>query len=345
MVARWQKRSQRMVLALMVALLATELGPGLGWVRAQDLTPTGAPRVNLAICYEVAPNWPQKPASVNWGATPGVCIDDRDNVWILTRAEPPVQVYDPSGKLIRSFGSGLFQWGHSIRLDPEGNLWLTDTNRHVVCQYTPEGQPLRTLGTSGVPGCDATHFNRPTDTAITPAGDVFITDGYGNARVAHFDKHGKFVKQWGKPGIGPGEFSLPHAIVVDSKGRLYVADRSNVRIAVFDQSGKLLDQWSNVVVPWGLWISKRDEIWVCGSSPMPWGQPPELLGCPPKDQMFVKFSPEGKVLQLWTVPKGEDGKEKPGELNWLHAIALDSQENIYAVEIKGQRLQKFARQK
>jgi 6-bladed beta-propeller protein len=185
----------------------------------------------------------------------------------------------------------------------------------------------------------------PTDMAITPAGDVYVSDGYGNARVVHFDKNGKFVKAWGKPGTKPGEFSIPHSIAVDSKGRLYVADRNNVRIQVFDADGKFLEEWRDLLVPWGLAMTKDDELWACGSSPMPWRDEDTTLGCPPKDQVFMRFNTSGKILQVWTVPKGEDGKEKPGELNWVHAIALDSQGNLYAGDINGKRAQKFVRQR
>ena len=340
-----KNRSRWEVLALATSAIVLAFGPWAGTARAQALTPTGAPRVNLATWYEVDPAWPQKPAEVQWAAMPGVSVDPQDNVWIFTRANPPVQVYDRSGKLIRSWGEGLFKSAHFLRFDPKGNLWLADAGNHAVHQFTPEGKLLRTLGTPGEPGCDEKHFSKPTDMVVTPAGDVFVTDGYGNARVAHFDKNGKFVKRWGRPGLGPGEFSLPHSIVVDSKGRLYVADRSNIRVQVFDQHGKFLDQWSNIMVPWGLWITKDDEIWVCGSSPMTWGPEPALLGCPPKDQMVARFYAAGKVLQIWTFPKGEDGKEKPGEVNWLHGLALDSQGNLYTGDIKGQRVQKFVRQK
>ncbi len=157
-----------------------------------------------------------------------------------------------------------------MKLDRHGNVWLADSGNHVILQCTPQGNVIRTLGTRGVAGCDERHFNRPADMAITAAGDVFVADGYGNARVVHFDKNGKFVKAWGQLGTGPGEFSLPHAIALDSRGRLYVADRNNVRIQVFDQDGKLLDQWPNIVVPCAFWMTRDDELWVCGSSPMPW---------------------------------------------------------------------------
>ena len=133
--------------------------------------------------------------------------------------------------------------------------------------------------------------------------------------------------------------------MVDSQGRLYVADRNNVRVQVFDAQGKFLAQWKNILVPWGLWISAKDEIWACGSSPMPWRETDATLGCPPKDQLFMQFDTSGRVVQLWTVPKCADGQEKLGELNWVHGIALDSQGNIYATDITGRRAQKFVRQK
>jgi hypothetical protein len=116
-------------------------------------------------------------------------------------------------------------------------------------------------------------------------------------------------------------------------------------VQVFNQSGKLLDVWRDLVVPWGFWVTKQDEIWVCGSSPMAWPPGEGGFGAPPKDQLFMKFDTSGRLRQLWTVPKGQDKQEKPGELNWVHCLALDSQGNIYAGDIMGKRLQKFVRQK
>lgn len=305
------------------------------------------PRVNLSIAYEVDPTWPQKPENVEWGQMPGVAVDADDNVWIYTRANPPVQVYSPEGKLIRSWGAGVVGKAHHIKIDREGHIWLSDIGLHVVRKFTPEGRLLLTLGTPGEKGSDATHLYLPTDVAFAANGDLFVSDGYGNNRVVHFDKNGKFIKQWGKLGAGRLEFSLPHAIAIDSKDRLYVADRNNARVQVYSQSGELLDSWLNIIVPWGFWVGPRDEIWVAGSSPMTWAMdakyPTAPLGCPPKDQVFMRFDTDGKLLQLWTIPKAEDGQEKPGTLNWLHAIALDSKGNIYAGDIIGKRVQKFAR--
>jgi len=299
------------------------------------------PRINMSTSYQVDPTWPRRPPSVCWGAMSGVAVDAEDNVWVLSRTDPPVQVYRPDGTFLRAWGEGLLDTPHQLKLDSHGNVWFADSGNHVVLQCTPQGKVIRTLGTRGEPGCDERHFNRPADMVITPEGDVFIADGYGNARVVHFDRNGTFVKSWGKLGTEPGDFSLPHAIALDSRGRLYVADRNNVRIQVFDQNGNFLDQWSNIVVPCAFWMTKDDELWVCGSSPMTWRADDKVLGYPPVDQLFMRFNTSGKMLQLWAAPKGEDGKERPGDLNWAHGIALDSKGNIYAVDVKGKRAQKF----
>ena len=304
------------------------------------------PRVNLATSYAVDTNWPQRQPDIPWGQMPGIAIDTKDNVWIYTRTNPTVQVYAPDGRY-------LFGWrnentntiAHFIRIDREGNVWTADVGLHIVTKRSPEGKLLLRLGTEGVPGEDATHFNKPTDMAIAPDGDIFVADGYGNNRVVRFDAHGRFIKTWGKLGTAPGQFSIPHSIVCDSRGRVYVADRNNVRVQVFNRRGRLLDVWQNVLVPWGLWISPRDEIWACGSSPMPWITDPKYplapLSCPPKDQLFARFDSSGRMRELWTLPKGLDDHEQPGEVNWLHAIAFDSKGNVYLGDIIGRRVQKF----
>jgi len=314
-------------------------------VFGDDEPPPRYAHVDTSVSYKVDPNWPKRPANIVWDSVPGVAVDGQDRVWIFTRSTPPVQVYDSDGKFVRAWGEGVIRAPHHMKFDPKGMLWLADVGDNVVVQCTPEGKVLKVLGTRGEAGEDETHFNKPTDMVVTSDGDVFVTDGYLNSRVVHFDRNGKFVKAWGTRGTGPGQFSLPHAITLDSQGRLYVADRNNVRIQVFDQDGRFIDQWTNLLVPWGLWITQNDKIWVCGSSPMPWREKDGALGCPPKDQLFMKFAPSGKLLQLWTIPKGEDGLEKPGQLNWVHAIALDSQGNIYAGDIKGKRVQKFVKQR
>ncbi len=326
-----------------VFLLAGAAALGVAAARAQEKGATPPyPRQNAAVTYRVDPAWPKRPADVKWGHVPGIAVDRQDRVYVFTRAEPPVQVYDPAGKLVASWGTGVIHTAHHIKLDGRGHVWVADIGHHVVMEFTPDGKLLRTLGTRGKPGCDETHLDQPTDMAVTPAGDVFVSDGYGNNRVVHFDRNGRFVMAWGKLGTRPGDFSLPHAIAL-VKGRLYVADRNNVRIQVFDPTGKLLEVWDNLLVPWGFWVTPQEDLWVCGSSPMSWRKEDKVLGCPPSDQIFMKLTAQGRLLQLWSVPKARDGEEKPGECNWLHAVAEDSRGNLYAGDIIGQRAQKFVR--
>lgn len=308
-------------------------------VRSQEKEPE-YPAVNLAIDYVVDAKWPQRQPGMQWGHVPGIAIDAKDNVYVYTRAEHAVQVFDKSGKFVRSWGKDVGS-AHHIKIDHEGNVWLSDIDHHVVQKYTPEGKLLLTIGTKGKAGRDKTHLNQPTDMAIAANGDVFVADGYGNARIVHFDKEGVYVNEWGSLGHSPGKFSIPHAIALDSKGRLYVADRNNVRIQVFDTKGKFLEEWRNLIVPWGFHVTKNDEIWVCGSSPMQWRKEDDALGCPPRDQIFMKFNTSGKLLQLFALPKGFDGLERPGEVNWVHAIAFDSTGNMYLGDIIGRRAQKF----
>lgn len=299
------------------------------------------PRLNVARTYRVDPGWPQRPDGLNWDHVPGLFVDKSQQVWVFTRNDPPIQIFTTSGKFVRSFGSGLIKHPHQIKLDHEGNVWVADQHNHCVMKLTPQGKILLVLGTRGESGDDERHMNNPTDMVVSPQGDIFVSDGYANSRVLHFDRRGRFVKMWGQLGVRPGEFSLPHAIVMDSKGRLYVADRNNARVQVFDQSGKFLAQWRNILVPWGFCVTARDEIWVCGSGPMGWRKEDVVLGVPPTSQVLVKFSTSGRVLEYVVVPKGEDGKEQPGELNWVHSIAVDAKGNLYCGDINGKRAQKF----
>ncbi len=277
-----------------------------------------------------------------------VAVDANDNIWTFNRSVPPIQVYRPDGTFVRAWGEKSVGMAHHIKIDRDGNIWLADIGLHVVRKFSPSGEVLLTLGTPGLFGEDQEHLDKPTDMAIASDGSVFVADGYGNNRIVHFDPQGKFVKAWGKLGTGPEELSLPHAIAIDSKDRIYVADRNNVRIQIFNRDGQLIDSWSNAIVPWGFCLTSDDHLWVAGSTPMAWREDPKYpgapLSCPPKDQVVMKFSPTGRVVQVWTIPKGSDGHETPGDVNWLHCVAQDSQGNLYLGDIIGKRIQKFVHQ-
>jgi len=319
----------------------------IGDVGAQDVasaprTPrVSYPRVNLAIGYDADPKWPVD-RNHAWGAMAGIALDASEHIWLFNRGDVPVQVYTAAGKLVRSWGRGQFREPHQVRIDGEGNAWLVDSGLHVARRYNPDGKLLLTLGRFDEAGDDSAHFNRPTDVAVTREGEIFVADGYGNNRIVHFDKQGRFVKTWGELGSRRGMFSLPHSIAADSHGRLYVADRNNARIQVFDQAGRCLDEWRDLMVPWHIVVTEQDEIYVCGSSPMRWPKlpiPGLLVGIPPKDQLVLVFAPDGRVKRLWSFPKGQ----QLGELDWVHGLAVDRRGNLYLGDIQGKRAQRFLR--
>lgn len=320
------------------------------------------PRVDRAVVYDVDPAWPQERA-LRWAGVAGVAVDAADNVYVFVRAQPPVRVFSPDGKLLRVWGDDALHTAHHLKIDRDGNVWAADIGLHVVRKFTPVGELLLTLGTPREPGEDQTHLDQPTDMVVTPEGHVFVADGYGNNRIVHFDSSGKFVKAFGDLGNERGDFSLPHAIDIDSRGHLYVADRNNARVQIFDQQGRFIDAWESVIVPWGFCVRRPqiegagpDEIWVCGSTPDRWRPTDEVLNCPPKDQIVMRFDPSGRVRQTWRFETGDgptqldeikDPKRvkgwnlAPGVVDWLHAMAVDSHGNIYVGDVMGERVQKF----
>jgi DNA-binding beta-propeller fold protein YncE len=219
--------------------------------------------------YRLVENWAHLPASIQWGQVIQVQPDGQGNLWVFHRSDPPILEFDASGKLLRSFGSGMFVQAHGLTVDRKGFLWVTDAQGkpgkgQQVFKMSPDGKVVMTLGKAGVAGSGPETFNGPSGVAIAPNGDIFVADGHGgdtNARVVKFSKDGKFIKEWGKKGSGPGEFDTLHSIVMDSKGRLFIADRGNNRIQIFDQNGKFLDEWKQFGRPSGLFITKDDTLY------------------------------------------------------------------------------------
>lgn len=313
--------------------------------RAQDPPDPQYPRVNLALGYRGDAAWPRERSAYAWGPMAGMAVDAEGLIWTVNRGEMPVQVYTPDGRMVREWGKGALGRAHQISIGPRGHIWLPDLDAHTVIKFSPEGKRLLTLGTEGKPGSDKQTFNKPTDVAETPEGDIFVADGYGNNRIVHFDKDGRYVNEWGGLGVLPGQFSLPHAIALDSKGKLYVADRNNARVQVFDQSGKFLTEWRNLCVPWTIRITPQDEVYLCGTSPSQWNKEDVQLGIPPKDQLVMRLTTDGRVLSWWMFPyvlRGEkETKTQPGELSWVHGVAMDKDGNFYLGDVMGNRAQKF----
>ena len=203
--------------------------------------------------FVLVADWPKLPPEINLGPASGVAADARGRVYIGHRGEHPLLLIAPDGTLVRAFGDAEIppsvayemsrRWVHGVRVDHRDHLWVTDVGRHVVLEFDPDGRLLRTFGTPGVPGEDASHFNQPTDVAVTGKGEVYVSDGYINSRVVQFGSDGRLIRTWGRRGTGPGEFNTPHSIRLDSRGRVYVSDRANSRIQIFEPDGRFIGQW------------------------------------------------------------------------------------------------------
>ncbi|HEX2855531.1 MAG TPA: peptidyl-alpha-hydroxyglycine alpha-amidating lyase family protein [Opitutaceae bacterium] len=280
--------------------------------------------------YAVDPAWPQLPKGYNFGQCSGVDVDRHGHVWVFNRGAWPVMEFDRAGKFLQAWSSDTFRVlsAHGLRVGPDDNLWCVDVDGHVIFKLNREGRVLLLLGKrQGVPGNnDAVDgFQRPTNVAFKAGGNVYISDGYVNSRVVEVTAGGDYVKHWGKPGRGDGEFNIAHDVAVDPEGKVYVADRANERIQVFDAEGKFLAQWTNLGAPWGLTYSPRDRA---------------LFMCDGKYNRIVKLSLTGEVLGTL----GTYGKA-PGRLDYAHSIAVDQSDgSIYTAEVSNARVQKWVRQ-
>ena len=219
--------------------------------------------------YRIDDGWLKAPEGRRMGLATKVALDrDGKSVWVSDRCgavdcvgstADPIAKFDPSGNPVVRFGAGMFNHPHGLHVDHDGNVWATDDHGgggkgHLVFKFSPGGTVLLTLGKPGIAGDGPDTFNSPTDVLVAADGNVFVSDGHGgdtNARIVKFSKDGKFIAAWGKRGSGRGEFALPHALAVDSAGRLFVADRGNNRIEIFDQDGKFIAEWRQFGRPSG----------------------------------------------------------------------------------------------
>ena len=219
---------------------------------------------------------------------------------------------------------------HGLTIDSRDNVWVTDVALHQVQKFSPEGKLLLTIGERGVPGADATHFNRPTDVAVLADGSFYVSDGYRNARIAKFAADGRFLMQWGRPGKDAGAFDIPHGIAVDAAGRIYVADRENDRVQVFDGDGRFLAQWRSAAMgrPYSLALLPDGRIAVADG-----GEQPEFG---PDRSGVAILERDGRVAARF----GRYGTGD-GEFAMAHEIAADAAGNLYVVDITGRRVQKF----
>ena len=315
--------------------------------------------------YRTVDDWAKLPGGRQMGAVGKVTIDpDGEHLWAVIRCDAagpgrfgnecvdsdldPVLKFDLDGNVVESFGGGMFIWPHGIDIDPDGNVWVTDAvssanipdgdrRGHRVIKFSPQGDVLLTLGTPGVAGSGPYAFNSPSDVVVADNGTAFIADGHnnnGNNRVVTYTSDGQFIMTWGQTGYGPGEFRVLHAIDMDSRGRIFVGDRSNNRIQIFDQEGTHLATWTQFGRPSGIFFDENGQIFVADSESDNVQNPGWEMG------IRIGDAETGWVTDFIIYPWG-DPRETAG--NGAEFVAVDRQGNMYGGEPRPRKLQKYIR--
>ena len=315
--------------------------------------------------YREVENWAKLPNGRTMGAVGKVTIDpDGEHIWAVIRCNAtaperfgdecldsdldPIIKFDQEGNVVESFGGGMFIWPHGIDVDQEGNVWVTeavnenrrpkgDKRGHQVFKFSPKGEVLMTLGKAGVPGNGNYEFNSPSDVVVAENGNIFIADGHGqdgNNRVMKFTPDGTFIKSWGKTGYGPGEFKSLHALDIDLRGRLFVADRGNNRLQIFDQEGNYIAHWTQFGKPSGVFFDEHDNIYVADSESDNIQNPGWEMGIRIGDAHL------GWVHYFIMLPTGDP---RVKTTNGAEFVAADKYGNLYGGEPGPRKLQKYVR--
>ena len=291
------------------------------------------------IAFEVIEGWEKLPEGWSFVEVAGVATDSRDRVYVFNRGEHPMIVFDADGNFLDAWGEGLFTNAHGVHIGPDDRIYAADNFDHTVRIFSPDGTVLQTLGekdqpsdTGFVPGKTPVQyggepFNRVTNVALDSAGDLYIADGYGNARVHKFAADGEHLFSWGEPGTGPGEFRLPHAIAIDEDDRVVVADRENSRIQVFSPGGEYLTEWTGISRPDDLFIDDAAGVmyiaelggWAAGAD-----IPPHA---PPASVCLVDL--DGALISRF----GSGDPVQPGNFFAPHGIWADSRGDLYVAEV------------
>jgi DNA-binding beta-propeller fold protein YncE len=298
-----------------------------------------------ALSYSVVPGWEQLPAGWEHIDVAGAAVDSEDRVFLICRGDHPIIIYDRDGKFVKSWGEGQFSFRtHGITIGSDDMVYCTDDDDHTVRKYTPDGELIFKLGISGTPSDTgyvpgkldtitkpAGPFNRPTNLAVAPNGDLYISDGYGNCRIHRFSPKGELKQSWGTPGGGPGEFHLPHGIAASSDGRIWVCDRENDRIQIFSPDGEYLSEWTDVQRPTQIYIDAKgiayvSELWWRpGQKSYRFGD--QTVSRPPRVSVF---NIDGTLLSRFGA---SENMAAEGALVAPHGICADSRGDIYVPEV------------
>ena len=281
--------------------------------------------------YRVVEDWAKLPEGWEFKDVAAVGVDSQDRVYCFNRGEHPMMVFDRDGNFLRSWGEGTFPRAHGLHIDAEDKLWCTDDGGHFVRKCTPEGKVLLEIGVPGQPSAymSGQPFHRCTHTALSPKGEVYVSDGYGNARVHKYSPDGKLLFSWGEPGTGPGQFNIAHNIATDAEGWVYVADRENHRVQVFDGNGKYESQWMNLHRPCALLCcaGKSPTFFVGELGPyMPLNRHHPNIG----PRLSIVDAKGGLIARLG----GEAGPGlETGKFVAPHGLARDSRGDLYVGEV------------
>ncbi len=326
--------------------------------------------------FDVQADWEQLPPQHVHRDVTGVGVDSKDRVYLFTRYDIGVLVYEPDGTFIKAWGQDVFTFAHGLTIGPDDRVYCVDNGDHTVRAFTLDGELLMTLGIPGqasdtgfdpkkkwfTHSCECVQhgagpFNRCTNLAVAPSGDLYVADGYGNCRVHRFAHDGELIQSWGEPGSGPGQFYLPHGITVAADGRVLVCDRENDRIQIFDPEGRYITEWNDILRPCDLAMDKDGLTYVAelwrpkGKRSFVHGE--ALVDHPGRVTVLDK---DGKVLDRWG--GSSEGRHLPGNFIAPHAITVDSRGDVYVAEVTytfgitpgwvppehgGHQLQKFTR--
>jgi DNA-binding beta-propeller fold protein YncE len=271
------------------------------------------------------------PPGMNFRGTSGVAFNSKGNIFVIHRGPMSVMEFDPDGNFIRGFGDGLFERAHGLRIDGEDNIWATDVASNLAYKFDPDGRLQMVLGVKGHSGewhpfGHLRLLHEPNEAVVGPSGDVFVLQGHGKAEslVLKFDRDGNFIKSWGGKGSGPGQLNLPHSLVFDAQGLLYIADRNNARIQVFDADGNYIREWPQPGTPCGLFMGADRHIWLAHGHT---GQ-------------IMKLDLNGNVVG--TMADAGTGKI-PGKYGEAHYIAVSPRDEVFVADTLNWRVQKYVR--
>jgi DNA-binding beta-propeller fold protein YncE len=281
--------------------------------------------------YRVVENWAKLPDKWEFMDVGAVAVDSKDQVYVFNRGEHPMMVFDREGNFLRSWGEGVFNRAHGLHIGPDEALYCTDDGDHSVRKCTLDGKVLLTIGIPGKPApyMSGEPFHRCTHTALSPRGDIYVSDGYGNSSVHKYSPDGKRIKSWGTPGTGPGQFNIPHNLCCDPDGWVYVADRENHRVQVFDGNGKYETEWHNLHRPCGMVmeVKKKPLCYIGEIGPtMPVNREVPNLG--PRISIVDR---EGNLVSRFGAAHA--GYDRPDEFVAPHGMAVDSHGDIYVGEV------------